>query len=457
MTEKIIRAALYIRVSTEEQVRHGYSLDSQRKRLLEYCKEKKYKPVEVYVDEGKSARSKLKNRKALLKLVDDASKDKYDIIIMWRLDRWFRNIADYYKIQETLEKYKIEWECSDEEYNTNTSNGRLHLNIKLSIAQNESDQTGDRIKFNFNNMVKEGYVIVGKNGMPLGYTISNEEKNKRMIIDPEEEQIAKDMWENIQITGSIRRTLIYINQKYNRNICYDSMRHYLMNPKYYGYYRGVDNYCPAYVTKQEFDNVQKLIKKNVKFNKKYDYIFSGLLKCNGCGYKLSGFTALCKKKSGKEYRYPSYRCNRYHENKCTFSKNIVENTIEKYMINNIKDEINKYILNLEEINLKEERNSKVDINKLNQRLDRLADLYLDERISKEKYDLEYFKIKNQLNQIEVVKARENDYSKLKKILNQDISVIYANLSNNNKRNFWASFIEYIEITPEYEYHIQFKN
>lgn len=455
--KKILRAVIYIRVSTEEQARHGYSLDSQKKRLIEYCKSKNYKLVDIYADEGKSARTKLKNRKELLRLINDADKDKYDIIVFWRLDRWFRNVADYYKVQEILEKNKIEWECSDEEYNTNTSNGRLHLNIKLSIAQNESDQTGDRIRFNFERMVKDGYVTVGKQGMPLGYTISDDKKNKRMIKDPNEEPIATDMWENIQITGSIRKTLIYINTKYNLDICYDSMRHYLMNEKYYGTYKGVENYCPAYITKEKFDNVQRLIKRNVKYNKRHNYIFSGLLKCSGCGHNLSGFTSLCKKKDGSIYKYPSYRCNRYHEKKCTYSKSPVEKTIEKYIIENIQNEINKYILEIQEINSKKEKKPKINTKKLNEKLERLAELYIEGKITKEKYDIEYKKIKIQLDKVQDIKNEEHDFKNLQKILNQDISSIYNNLSNENKRNFWASFIDYIEITPEYEYHIQFKN
>ena len=107
--KKIIRAVLYIRVSSEEQVRHGYSLDSQKKRLIEFCN----KIVNIYCDKRKTARAKLKNRKELLRLVEDAKSNKFDKIVFWRLDRWFRNIADYYKIQEILDTYHIDWECFD--------------------------------------------------------------------------------------------------------------------------------------------------------------------------------------------------------------------------------------------------------------------------------------------------------------------------------------------------------
>lgn len=452
--KKIIRAAIYIRVSTEEQVRHGYSLEAQRKRLIEYCKQKGYKIIEIYVDEGKSARTKLNNRKELLRLVDDAKNNKFDRIVFWRLDRWFRNIADYYKVQEILDQHKIDWECSDEEYNTTTSNGRLHLNIKLSIAQNESDQTSDRIKFNFDMMIKNGNVIVGKQGMPLGYTIAGEKKNKKMIKDPETEQIANDMWENIQITGSVRKTLIYINNKYNLNICYDSMRHYFMNEKYYGYYKGIENYCPPYVTKEEFDNVQSLVKRNVKMNKRHDYIFSGLLKCPICKRNLSGFTTITKS-GNKKFKYPGYRCNHKYMGNCTYNKRPVENTVEKYLINNIEKEINKYIIQVKELNEKKNKKEPLNIDKLKKKIERLTELYIEGRITKEKFDKDYNETIEIINKY-TIKEEIVDLSKFKKIFKKNTLTLYKKLDNNNKRNFWASFIDYIEITTDNNYLIHFK-
>ena len=456
--EKILRAALYIRVSSEEQVRHGYSLSSQRQRLNEYCKEKKYKIVDIYADEGKSARTKLRNRKELLRLVGDVKENKIDRIIFWRLDRWFRNIADYYKVQDILDKYNVDWECTDEEYNTTTSNGRLHLNIKLSIAQNESDQTSDRIKFNFSRMIKNGNVIVGKQGMPLGYTVAGEKKQKRMIKDEETEKIVEDMWNNIKSTGSIRKTLFYINNKYNLNICYDSMRHYCFHTKYYGYYKGVENYCPAYITKEDFDYVQSIIKNNYKCNKRHDYIFSGLLLCPICNRKLAGFTSVCiKKDTSKRFKYPSYRCNyRYSYHQCTYSKRPVETTIETFLLNNIKKEINKFVVESKEIIEKKEIKQAININKLQAKLERLNDLYIEGRISKEKYDKEYENINTQIKEHDVKKEVKN-YTKLEKLLQTDITSLYNKLTNINKRNFWASFIEYIIIKENGEYEVHFKN
>ena len=449
---KIIRAVLYIRVSTEEQVKHGYSLQSQKERLLEYCKQHNYKVVDIYADEGKSARSKLKSRKELQRLIKDANMDKFDMIVFWRLDRWFRNVADYYKTQEILEKNKIEWECTDEEYSTTTSNGRLHLNIKLSIAQNESDQTSDRIKFNFDNMIKNGRAIVGKQGLPLGYTIAGENKNKKVVKDKNEQEITDDMFNNIKLTRSIRQTLFYLNEKYNLSICYDSLRNYLKNPLYTGKYRNNNHYCEPYITQEEFDNIQSIISNNVKKNQKHDYIFSGLLRCKHCVNRLSGTPHVTTRK-GKKWRNYAYRCNKaVNEKRCNNKKHTLENTVERKIFENLENEINKTI-NCENIMPKKEV-KQIDINKIQNKIDRLNELYIDGRINKEKYESDYSKYQELIQEFQN-KAKTPNYSHLKRLLNKDIMKSYNCLNNVEKRAFWGDFIDRIEIDKEH-FDIYFK-
>ena len=246
---KIIRAGIYIRVSTDEQAKHGYSIESQRTRLREWCVEHHYAIVDVYADEGKSARSKISNRKELLRLLDDVKSNKVDRIVIWRLDRWFRNVADFYRIQDILDKNDVDWECSDEDYNTSTSNGRLYLNIKLSIAQNESDQTSDRIKFNFDNMVKNKRPISG--ALPVGYTIEGTGYNKKVVKDPALSQMAIDMFDKFEETLSLRATTEYLIKTYpQRPIAYARVKAHLKNTMYQGLYRGVEDYCEPYITKE---------------------------------------------------------------------------------------------------------------------------------------------------------------------------------------------------------------
>lgn len=454
--KKIICVVLYIRVSTEEQAKHGYSIDSQTARLKEYCKEKGYKIVGIYIDEGKSARAKLKNRKELLKLIEDAKCEKFDRIVFWRLDRWFRNIADYYKVQEVLDKHNVDWECSDEEYNTTTSNGRLYLNIKLSIAQNESDQTGDRIRFNFENMVKNGKAITGSHAVPLGYMVSGEEKNKKVIKNPDTEQMAIDMLDYVRKCGSIRGTVLYINEKYNKTICYDSMRHYLMNTKYYGYYRGNNNYCEPYITKEEFDYIQSLINQNVKMNKRYDYIFSGLIRCPLCGNKLSGITTKCKNST---FKYPGYRCNHaYNDNLCNYRKKVSESVLEEYLLSNLKQEITNHIYNIQNVEDDvDDKIEKIDIEKIKKKLSKLTDLYISDKILREKYDEEYEKLNKQLQEANKPKKYKNrDLKKYQELIDSNMLEVYNKLNNQSKRMFWVKYIDYIEKDMDNNYHIYFK-
>ena len=454
----IIKCALYIRVSTIEQAKHGYSLNSQKDNLIEYCKQKGYQIYKIYADEGKTARTKLNNRTELLKLIADAKTGNFSRIIFWRLDRWFRNIKDYYKVQEILDKYNVDWECTSEEYNTTTSNGRLHLNIKLSIAQNESDQTSDRIKFNFDNMIKNGKAINGNNAVPLGYMVAGNEKDKHIVKNPDTELIANDMLEHITKSGSIRQTLLYINDKYNLRICYDSMRHYLTNTKYYGSYRGIENYCEPYITKKQFEEIQSLVHRNVKFNKRHDYIFSGLLKCPKCGCKLAGFTSITAKKSGVSYKYPCYRCNHsYNDNLCNYKKRIVENTLEQFLLSNIKTILSKEIIEIETIKPNSVNHKKVDINKIKSKLNRLTDLYIDGKLLKEKYNLEFEKLNAELKIANNLEKKEQvDLNKFKELMQIDIMNIYNKLNGQNKRAFWAHYIEYIIKNEDNSYHIEFK-
>ena len=102
------RAALYIRVSTEEQAKHGYSLEAQEKKLKAYSKEHGYKVADIYIDEGKSARKAYTKRPEFMRMMDDVKADKIDVILFIKLDRWFRNIYDYYKIQEILDAHGVQ-------------------------------------------------------------------------------------------------------------------------------------------------------------------------------------------------------------------------------------------------------------------------------------------------------------------------------------------------------------
>ena len=125
------RAALYIRVSSEEQAIHGLSIEAQREKLDQWAKGR-VKIVDHYVDAGISARKPAAKRPELQRLLNDVRADRVDVILFTKLDRWFRNIAEYYKVQEVPEKHHVNWRTIQEDYDTSTASGRLKINIMLS-------------------------------------------------------------------------------------------------------------------------------------------------------------------------------------------------------------------------------------------------------------------------------------------------------------------------------------
>ena len=183
------RAALYVRVSTEEQVMHGISLGAQRDRLLQFAEENNLIVVDIYEDEGISARKKYTKRPEMCRMLADVQKGLIDIIIFIKLDRWFRNVADFYEVQQILDKNNVNWIATEEDYDTTTANGRLHLNIKLSIAQDEADRTSERIKF----------VIAAKKARGEEWSVSHsigfKIVDKKLVVDNETAPIVRTVFE----------------------------------------------------------------------------------------------------------------------------------------------------------------------------------------------------------------------------------------------------------------------
>lgn len=134
--EKILRCAIYIRVSTWEQAVYGKSLRAQKECLEEYAINHGMKVVGVFADEGQTARKELKKRKAIHALLAEVKQDKIDVILFWRMDRWFRSVGDFYKVQDVLDAHGTRWiDVGEPNINMETRDGRLSLNLALAIGQ----------------------------------------------------------------------------------------------------------------------------------------------------------------------------------------------------------------------------------------------------------------------------------------------------------------------------------
>lgn len=432
--EEVKRAAGYIRVSTAEQSLKGLSIETQEEAIRNYCQAHNMKLVDIYIDRGITARKSLHKRVDFMRMMSDVESKKINHIVVLRLDRFFRNIYDYHRMMnEYLTPNKCDWSAVKEQYTTTTTNGRLMINLRLSIAEQECDTDSDRIKDVFDNRVKNGFAITG--ALQMGLKIVDH----RVVPDEETTHIVKDVFDEFEKCNSIRKTMEIINNKHSLKLRYPTVNRMLKNTLYCGEFRDVLDYCKPTISKEQFYNVQRLLSMNVRSRgKKRDYIFSSLLKCSKCNSVLAGAYTV---NDGIEYRY--YRCNKsYRDKACHGGARMSEKMIESFLLENVERLLQDYILTVTKI--EETKKPTISNRKsVEQKMKRLNDLYVDGFIDLDKYKADYEKLKNSI--IGDKEIEPKDLSSIKAFLNSGVKTIYSTLSDMEKRMLWRSVIKHIII------------
>ena len=455
----IEEVALYIRVSTEEQAINGDSLRTQRDELTKYALKNNFHIFGIYEDDGFSA-TNLK-RPALQKLLQDVKENKINRILITKLDRLSRGVRNYYKILDVLDEHGVFWQTVFEKYDSSTASGRLHINIMLSVAENESAQTSERIRSVFKTKIESKELISGK--IPIGL----KREGKKLVIDEEKKTIVLDAFQFYKETTSAYQTFQKLDLKYPE-LKLNYMRAYriLTNKLYIGIkptrYGDVEEFCPAIIDKEDFETTQRLLKNNARkpsAENSGGYIFQGMLKCAECGYTLGGKFYSKNPESSKYY----YICKRHHlALKCSCNVNFNEVRIEKKILEEFNTQLEKYISDYE---CKEKQFKKADrtkeINTIENKLSKLKDLYLKELIRIEDYEKDYKKYIAQLEELQEQQEKidtniqDVNLEILKTFLNGDFKMIYDTLSRIEKRRIWLSAINYIEIDRDYNIKIFF--
>lgn len=445
--DRIIRAVLYIRVSTEEQALHGDSLEAQEAALVQYAKDHGYKIIKIYYDEGHSARIPVTKRNVMKELMRDAQEDMFDLILFTKIDRWFRSVREYHKIQEILDAHRIDWKTTLESYDTTTADGRLKINIMLSVAENESDRTSERIIFVNNNKVLKKEPITG--AQPWGYKNGYVDGQKRVIKNEEVEHIVNAMFEHFLIYKSTHRTTGYLNTTFGIDRSNSAVTKSLKNPAYTGEYRGVPDYRPAYITHEQHEEIMRVFRENVntkKPRKKRTHLFSGLMKCPVCGRKMTvQSTKVVRKKTTRMYYY--YRCYSHYDKRCTYDKMVNESAIEKFLLENVNSKLDEYAMRIRIEQAEEKKAPKRDSRKYEERLKRVNNMYLMGNMEEDEYREISSELKAMISEIKAEKPliRKKDIEELKAIIGENFETMYSTLDNEKKRAFWTSFIENIVI------------
>lgn len=432
------RVFLYVRVSTEEQAVHGLSIEAQTAALEEWTQANGHKVVGIYTDAGISARKPASKRPALQRLLADVQAGKGELIVFTKLDRWFRSIAEYYKVQEVLERCHVDWRTIQEDYDTSTASGRLKINIMLSVAQDEADRTSERIKAVME--VKRNKLEPLTGTCPPGYKIDG----KRFIKDPVKEEAITAFFQKYMACGSLVRTFEYVRENFGMSIGYQTANKMLRNPCYYGHYFGVDGMTPPYITKEEFDKIQSMRRRTVrKTENNRTYIFSGLISCGECGQRMGG-----RVNTNQESYY--YNCTSHYMvgSTCSNNSNLGERRIEKFLIETIRGKMDQWKIEAARIyEAKKDRDYKGEIMALRAKLGKLKDLYMNDLITLDEYKTDQATYRSKIDALTAEEAAQEkpNFEVVDKLLADGWETAYYGMKQEQKQEFWRILIKEIRI------------
>lgn len=461
MDEKIKSAGIYIRVSTFDQAREGFSLREQEERLKEFCKFKRYNIYKVYQDAGISAKND--KRPAYQEMIEDVKKGNINVIVALKLDRLTRSVYDIEKLMKFVNDYECDVDCMADESNTTTSNGRMVMRIMTSVSQNEIEKCSERTKFGMAGAIKNGHI---PNRTGLGF----KRENKKLVPDPLTKDIIVRIFD-LYLEGKSHQAIanIYNKEKVlGKTNWYDStIQKILSNELYKGdYVNGKRTKHPTYyenviepiVSKEKWESCQYQKLRNARhYERTATYLFTNKLKCSKCGNFLGGHATT--KTNGKKYYY--YKCNTC---KTYFNEIDIEKELKAFMLELAKqdDLINNYYTPFIKSKLEDKTEDyKKEIKDLDKQLDRIKTAYIKGVVKLEDFDKEIKHIEYQKSDLEKRQKEQKQYELLSFTLNdlliiQDMQEIefytnpdvlnnWSNKSKEEKQKIIGKYIDNITI------------
>lgn len=461
MDEKIKSAGIYIRVSTFDQAREGFSLVEQEERLKEFCNFKRYNIYKVYQDAGISAKND--KRPAYQEMIEDVKKGNINVIVALKLDRLTRSVYDIEKLMKFVNDYECDIDCMADESNTTTSNGRMVMRIMTSVSQNEIEKCSERTKFGMAGAIKNGHI---PNRTGLGF----KRENKKLVPDPLTKDIIVRIFD-LYLEGKSHQAIanIYNKEKVlGKTNWYDStIQKILSNELYKGdYVNGKRTKHPTYyenviepiVSKEKWESCQYQKLRNARhYERTATYLFTNKLKCSKCSNFLGGHATT--KTNGKKYYY--YKCNNC---KTYFNEIDIEKELKAFMLELAKqdDLINNYYTPFIKSKLEDKTEDyKKEIKDLDKQLDRIKTAYIKGVVKLEDFDKEIKHIEYQKSDLEKRQKEQKQYENLSFTLNdlliiQDMQEIefytnpdvlnnWSNKSKEDKQKIIGKYIDNITI------------
>lgn len=331
MEEERKVAGIYIRVSTEDQAREGFSLGEQEEKLKQLCDYKGYEVYKVYCDAGISAKD-MEHRPKFQEMLKNMKDKKINYIVAYKLDRVTRSVRDLEELIAQLEKYNTYLVCDRDDVNTSTANGRFFVRMLTVLSQLEIEIVSERTKFGLNGAIKSGH-LPGQ--VALGF---KKDGNKKTIIDPATAPIVKRVFDlYLQGKTFLQVANIFNDEKVLNKKWKDTHIERIINNRLYMgdyemykrlkewknvepviYMNVVEPIIPRYIWEE--CQAQKIINQRT-YTRDRVYTFFQKLKCPKCGKIMK-----CKGSGGKKRKYVYYNCEDCKEN---IRETYVEEEFEK--------------------------------------------------------------------------------------------------------------------------------
>lgn len=443
-----MKVALYARVSTEGQI-DNFSIPLQKDRMHAYCQSRGWTDIVEYVDPGYTGSNI--DRPALQQLIKDLP--EIDCVIVYRLDRLSRSQKDtLYLIEDCFLKNNVEFISISETIDTSSPFGRAMIGIMSVFAQLERETITDRLWNGRRNLTKKlGYWSGGADQNPTGYI--RHEKG-RLEVNPKEAKIVKRIFEEYIKLQSVTK----IQKKFHKEGLpvwrYNRIRGILENRLYIGevtfageVFKG--SHEPL-IDRETFEVVQKLLDRNRygNYGKTKKHLFTGKMICGHCGNKYCTTYHYDTLKDGTKAKYRYYMCpkRRYPKNynfeKCynktwNASKfdDMIYTLIENLSVKEIKRK--KKIVDYDSL-----------IKKIDNKIEKVLDLYLSEAIDKAKLDSRIEELNLEKDELLELKDKQNLIigPEIRELLDQKIDM--RNASIEQQREIVNVLIDKIIINDE---------
>ena len=392
---------LYMRVSTEDQAREGFSLPEQKERLEAYCKFKGFVIKDYYTDAGISAKTG-NYRPEFERLKEDIKSKKINTIIALKQDRITRSIFDWEELMRFLEENDAYLDCVNDDINTTNANGKMVSRILMSVSQQEIERTSERTKVGLAGAIKQGHI---PHQAPLGY----KHENKKLVIDHLTKDVVIRIFELYHKGMSYQKISTLFNKEQvlgKTNWRDSSIVAILENEIYKGdFVHGKRTKHPTYyenvvepiVSKEMWEECQVQKKKNSKsYQRTLTYLFLQKLRCPKCNRILGGKAT--QKKNGNIYYY--YYC---HDCKINFKESLVEEYFNDFVNELVEYDsvVNQFFLPMIKQKFDEPQEElKKDINKQNDKLERIKRAYVNGVFSLEEYNDERKLVESALEKLQ---------------------------------------------------------